>query len=125
MTDVSEDLRLGVSEEYTLVVTLGATAELRADTVFGALRFVVCPSPAPRSRNPVVPLTHGPRGCMGATVNGRGLETFSQLVAFTQSSGTYRIDNVPLTIDDGPRFAWRGASCLAPLKPQPTREAPN
>jgi hexosaminidase len=38
----------------------------------------------------------------------RGLETFSQLVHYQFSTATYLIANVPLQIDDWPRFVHRG-----------------
>jgi hypothetical protein len=38
----------------------------------------------------------------------RGMETFSQLVSYQFSTGTYFIDNVPLAIEDEPRFVHRG-----------------
>ncbi|KAL6069951.1 Beta-hexosaminidase [Balamuthia mandrillaris] len=38
----------------------------------------------------------------------RGLETFSQLVAFNFSTRTYQIAYAPIQIQDGPRFAYRG-----------------
>jgi hexosaminidase len=75
VTSANEELSLGVDEDYTLTVTAAAAGELRAATVFGALK---------------------------------GLETFSQLVSFTRSTGQYRMDRTPLSIDDGPRFPWRG-----------------
>ena len=45
-----------------------------------------------------------------ATVYGalRGLETFSQLVLFNFTSGTYSVAGVPLTVVDEPRFQHRG-----------------
>ncbi|GAM21553.1 hypothetical protein SAMD00019534_047280 [Acytostelium subglobosum LB1] len=38
----------------------------------------------------------------------RGLETFSQLIAYTQSSNSYSIPFLPIVINDYPRFPWRG-----------------
>lgn len=38
----------------------------------------------------------------------RGLETFSQLVHFDFELGAYRLDYLPLTIQDAPAFAYRG-----------------
>ncbi|EFA79432.1 beta-N-acetylhexosaminidase [Heterostelium album PN500] len=38
----------------------------------------------------------------------RGLETFSQLIIYDQSSKTYSIPNTPIAINDYPRFPWRG-----------------
>ena len=38
----------------------------------------------------------------------RGLETFSQLVLYNFSTGTYSVSGVPLTIADAPRFTHRG-----------------
>jgi len=40
----------------------------------------------------------------------RGLESFSQLVAWSQNgqSNVYAIANTPITINDWPRFPWRG-----------------
>jgi hypothetical protein len=45
-----------------------------------------------------------------ATIYGamRGMETFSQLVRYQFSTATYLISNVPLVIEDEPRFAYRG-----------------
>lgn len=37
-----------------------------------------------------------------------GLETFSQLVTFNFTSNTFSIDNLPLQVDDAPRFPHRG-----------------
>jgi len=38
----------------------------------------------------------------------RGLETFSQLVMFNYSTGSYGISNLPWKIEDSPRFPHRG-----------------
>ena len=38
----------------------------------------------------------------------RALETFAQLVEWSDTFGTYTIKRVPLTIEDWPRFPWRG-----------------
>jgi hexosaminidase len=38
----------------------------------------------------------------------RGMETFSQLVRYQFSTATYFIANVPLVIEDEPRFVHRG-----------------
>jgi hexosaminidase len=38
----------------------------------------------------------------------RGLETFSQLIHWQTSTKTYHIMSVPITIQDWPRFPWRG-----------------
>lgn len=38
----------------------------------------------------------------------RGLETFSQLVSFDDSSNSFIINRVPISINDNPRFTWRG-----------------
>ncbi|GAM22342.1 hypothetical protein SAMD00019534_055170 [Acytostelium subglobosum LB1] len=36
------------------------------------------------------------------------LETFSQLISYDLNNNTYTIANVPIQIDDYPRFPWRG-----------------
>jgi hexosaminidase len=45
-----------------------------------------------------------------ATVYGayRGLETFSQLVRWDFDLKAYRVDYLPLTIKDQPKFPFRG-----------------
>lgn len=82
----SEELFLGVDENYTLSVPsscpvestrVGAScaAVLHAPTVFGALR---------------------------------GLESFSQVVRFDYESELYYVPGAPLVISDMPRFGYRG-----------------
>ncbi|KAJ3445196.1 beta-hexosaminidase [Anaeramoeba flamelloides] len=38
----------------------------------------------------------------------RGLETFTQLIAYNYSTEDYSISELPITIHDEPRFPWRG-----------------
>jgi hexosaminidase len=38
----------------------------------------------------------------------RGLETFSQLVTYNESTGAYAVQYLPIKISDTPRFEWRG-----------------
>lgn len=75
----SESLYLGVNESYTLSIPEGGSvATLSAPTVWGALH---------------------------------GLESFSQLITSAPNalnSYDYYIGNVPVTIEDSPRFSWRG-----------------
>jgi len=41
-----------------------------------------------------------------------GLETFSQLVLYDESSHSYYIANTSVVIQDHPRFSWRFVFCL-------------
>jgi hexosaminidase len=38
----------------------------------------------------------------------RALETFSQLVEYDETRGAYTVTSAPITIEDTPRFQWRG-----------------
>ncbi len=72
-------LALFVSENYTLSVPSGGRAVITADTQWGALR---------------------------------ALETFSQLITWSSDARTgapsYAIPSTPISVDDFPRFPWRG-----------------
>jgi len=78
VTDVNIPLQLGVDESYTLSI------------------------PSSSSSSTTITITAN-------TVYGayHGLQTLSQLIAFDFSQKTYWV-NSSITIDDSPKFAWRG-----------------
>ena len=72
---------ISTDESYSLSIEQDV-AELKAETVYGALR---------------------------------GLETFSQLVAFDFDTESYAISDGPWNITDAPRFPHRGCAALVEL----------
>ncbi|CAJ2669386.1 unnamed protein product [Trifolium pratense] len=76
-----EELKLGVDESYTLKISTANESSVAGDATIEA--------------NTV----------FGAL---RGLETFSQLCSFDYTTKTVKINNAPWSIQDKPRFAYRG-----------------
>eukprot|EP01094_Clydonella_sp_ATCC50884_P010127 TRINITY_DN1968_c0_g1_i1.p1 TRINITY_DN1968_c0_g1~~TRINITY_DN1968_c0_g1_i1.p1 ORF type:complete len:548 (+),score=159.09 TRINITY_DN1968_c0_g1_i1:50-1693(+) len=57
-----------------------------------------------------VPASGGTATAQANTIFGamRALESFSQLIDFDTTSLTYSIDVAPVSVNDAPRFSWRG-----------------